>query len=181
MYRENEDNCHTDSNYDCIQCIRGKKRTTLILIVIVTVFSVTDEKRGPLSYRFQFSLYSVLSDKKRRPLSYRFQFSLYSMYLVGNEDNFHTDSNSRCIQCIQWETGTTVMQIQISLFSVYPVGNEEHCHTDSNSHCIQCYSMRNEDHCHTGSNSECIQCYPITNEDHCHTDSNSHSTQCIRW
>ena len=63
---------------------------------------------------------------------------MYSIYLVGNEDHCHTDSNSRCIKCIQWETGTTVMPILIPLYSMYPAGNEEHCHIESNSLCIQC-------------------------------------------
>ena len=62
--------------------------------------------------------------------------SLYSVYPIENVNHCHTGSNSGCIQCIKWETGTTVKPILISLFSVYPVGNEEHCHTDSNSHCI---------------------------------------------
>ena len=125
-------------------------------------------------------MHSVLSDYKGRPLSYRFQFSLYSMHSVGLEDHGHTNSNSNCIQCIQWETCSNVIPILISLYLVYPMGNEDHCHTDSNSHSIQCYPMGNEDHCHTNSDSQCIQCYPIRNEDQCHTDSNSNSTQCIR-
>ena len=49
-------------------------------------------------------------------------------YLMRNEDHCHTDSNSRRIQCIQWETGTTVIPNLISLYSVYPIGNDDHCH-----------------------------------------------------
>ena len=39
--KKNEDHYHTDSNSDYIQCIRGKTRTALIPILIVTVFSAT--------------------------------------------------------------------------------------------------------------------------------------------
>ena len=103
-------------------------------------------------------MHSVLSDYKGRPLSYRFQFSLYSMHSGGHKDHGHTDSNFNCIQCIQWETCSNVIPILISLYLVYPMGNEDHCHTNSDSQCIQCYPIRNEDQCHTDSNSNSTQC-----------------------
>ena len=57
---------------------------------------------------------------------------------MGNEDHCRTDSNSHCIYCIRWETGTIVLLILV--FTVFSVsaGNEHHCHAYSNSHCIQC-------------------------------------------
>ena len=115
MYRENKDHSHTDSNSRYIQCIRRETRTTVIPILMFTVFRVFDGKRWPLSNR----LY------------------LCSVYPIGSEDHCHTDSNSHCIQRIRWEKGTTILLTNSHCFQCYSMRNEDHFHTDTNSHCIQ--------------------------------------------
>ena len=117
---------------------------------------------------------------------------------MRKEVHCHNNSNSRCIQCIQWETGTTIIPNLIPLYSVYPMGNEDHCHTDSNSHCIQWIRWETR--------TTVIQILILTefsvsdgkatpmsyrflfslysayreSEDHSHTDWNSDCIQCIR-
>ena len=114
----NKDHCHTGSNFLCFQCIRRETRTTVIPILIFTLFRVPNGKRWPLSYRFECSLCSV--------------------YPIGSEDYCHTDSIYHCIQCIRWETGTTVLLLLIlTVFSV-SAGNEDQCHAYSNYHCFRC-------------------------------------------
>ena len=129
--------------------------TTVILIWIITVFSVSDGKRRPLTYPFLFSVCTVYrwetmtivipilslecfsgSDRKQVPLSYWFIFTVFSVS-VGNVDNCHTDFNSHWIQWIGWEAKTTVNPILILTVFMYPMWNGNHCHTDSNFHCIQ--------------------------------------------
>ena len=114
----NKDHCHTGSNSRCIQCIRRETRTTVIPILIFTLFRVPNGKRWPLSYRFECSLCSV--------------------YPIGSEDYCHTDSISHCIQCIRWETGTTALLILILIAFSVSVGNDINGHNDFNSRCIQC-------------------------------------------
>ena len=48
----NDDHCHTDSNSYCIQCILLEMEATVIPILILAVFSVSDGKRGPFTYHF---------------------------------------------------------------------------------------------------------------------------------
>ena len=113
----NEHHCHAYSNFQCIQCIWWETRTTVIPILIVTVFRVINCKRWPLSSRLYCSLCSV--------------------YPIGSEDHCHTNSNSHCIQRIRWEKGTTVLLTNSHCFQCYSMRNEDHCHIDCNYHCIQ--------------------------------------------
>ena len=102
----NEDRCHTDFNSHCIQFIRWETRTTVITILILTVFSaIRWETRTtviPILILNVFC-YPIRNEHHSHTDSNSHCIQLYP---VGNGDHCHTDSNSSCIQCMQWETGT---------------------------------------------------------------------------
>ena len=114
----NDDHCHNDSNFHCVQCIRWETKDSVTQILIFKIFGIYDGKQGQLSHRFLLSL--------------------YSMYPMGNEDHCHTDSKYHCIQSIRWKTGTTLLLIPILTVFRVSVGNYDNCHADSNSQYIQC-------------------------------------------
>ena len=62
--RKSEDHSHTDSNSDCIQCIRWETTTAVIPILILTVFSVSDGKQADLSLPWEVYIRCEMRPKR---------------------------------------------------------------------------------------------------------------------